>query len=73
MSKLFTKFYRREEDKDSDIEGTGLGLALTKSLLELMDGKITVNSSDGMGSTFFVTVSQKIIENTDTANDTEIL
>ena len=28
-----------------------------------MDGKITVNSSDGMGSTFFVTLSQKIVNN----------
>lgn len=74
MSKLFTKFYRREEDKDSDIEGTGLGLALTKSLLELMDGKITVNSSDGMGSTFFVTVSQKVVLTSEVINDnTEIL
>ena len=69
LDKLFTKFYRLDSDKDSDIEGAGLGLALTKSLVELMDGKITVNSSDGMGSTFFVSLSQKIVRN----NDNEIL
>ena len=62
LDKLFTRFYRREEDKDSDIEGTGLGLAITKSLVELMNGKITVNSTEGMGSTFMVTLSQNIVE-----------
>ena len=70
MNNLFTKFYRREEDKDSDIEGTGLGLALTKALLDLMGGKITVNSEEGIGSTFTITLSQKIIN---TESDTEVL
>ena len=56
---LFTKFYRSEENKDSDIEGTGLGLAITKSLIELMDGKISVNSTYGVGTTFVVNLSQK--------------
>ena len=67
--KLFTQFYRLEEDKDSDISGTGLGLAITKSLVELMDGKISVNSNLDQGSTFTVTISQKIVEE----NNTEIL
>ena len=57
---LFTKFYRLEEDKDSDIEGTGLGLAITKSLVELMNGKISVNSVLGEGSTFTVNLTQKV-------------
>ena len=60
MDLLFTKFYRMEEDKDSDIEGTGLGLAITKSLVELMDGKITVNSTFGVGTTFTVKLTQDI-------------
>ncbi|MDO4996748.1 MAG: ATP-binding protein [Bacilli bacterium] len=58
---LFTKFNRREEDKDTDIEGTGLGLALTKSLVEMMEGKIEVESTYGEGSTFTVKITQKII------------
>ena len=58
---LFTKFNRREEDKDSDISGTGLGLAITKSLLDLMGGKIDVDSKYGEGSTFTVEVNQKVI------------
>ncbi|MDO4996977.1 MAG: ATP-binding protein, partial [Bacilli bacterium] len=62
LETLFEKFNRREEDKDSDISGTGLGLALTKSLLDLMGGKINVNSEEGIGTTFTVTLNQKIIE-----------
>ena len=57
---LFTKFYRLEQDKDSDIEGTGLGLALTKALVELLDGQIEVQSVYGEGSTFTVTLDQEI-------------
>ena len=71
MNNLFTKFYRLEEDKDSDIEGTGLGLALTKALLDLMGGKITINSEEGIGSTFTITLCQKIVNNTE--SDTEVL
>ena len=59
---LFTKFNRREEDKDTDIEGTGLGLALTKSLVEMLEGKIEVESTYGEGSTFTVKLTQKIIK-----------
>lgn len=57
---LFTKFNRLESDKDSDISGTGLGLAITKALVDLLDGKITVNSSLGEGSTFIVSLNQKV-------------
>ena len=57
---LFTKFNRLDSDKDSDIEGTGLGLAITKSLVDLMNGKISVNSVLGEGSTFVVNITQKM-------------
>ncbi len=59
---LFTQFYRLEEDKDTDIEGTGLGLALTKSLVDLLGGKITVDSKYMEGSTFTVVLPQKMVE-----------
>ena len=59
---LFTKFNRLESDKDSDIGGTGLGLAITKSLVDLLEGKITVESKLGEGSTFTVNLTQVIIE-----------
>ena len=60
IDKIFNKFYREEYDKDSDISGTGLGLSITKSLVELMNGKIEVDSTLGLGTTFTINVSQKI-------------
>lgn len=60
MDKLFNKFERLEMDRQSTIEGTGLGLAITKSLVELMGGKILVQSKYGKGSKFTVSIDQKI-------------
>ncbi len=60
IDKLFTKFERFDE-KNTTIEGTGLGLAITKKLVELMNGKIIVQSIFGKGSKFTVIIDQKII------------
>nr|WP_297708365.1 DegV family protein [uncultured Butyrivibrio sp.] len=57
---LFDAFRRVDEKKNSKIEGTGLGLAIVKQLVDLMDGKITVNSIYTQGSTFMVTLWQKV-------------
>lgn len=61
IEKLFTKFERFDIDKNMTIEGTGLGLAITKKLVELMKGKIVVDSTYGKGSTFTVAIDQKIV------------
>ena len=61
IDKLFTKFQRLDEDRNTTLEGTGLGLAITKSLVEMMNGKIVVQSKYGSGSKFTVYLSQKII------------
>ncbi|MDO5556458.1 MAG: ATP-binding protein [Clostridia bacterium] len=63
-NKLFEKFSRDSDVTNTTIEGTGLGLAITKSLVELLGGKITVNSIVGKGTTFtvFLTQSQSIVE-----------
>ncbi len=63
IDKLFTKFERLEEDRNTTIEGTGLGLAITKKLLELMNGKIIVQSEYGKGSIFTIVLDQKIVKN----------
>jgi len=65
MNKLFQKFERLDEDKNTTIEGTGLGLAITKSLVEMMGGKVTVQSQYGEGSTFTICLKQKIVNETE--------
>lgn len=64
IDKLFTKFQRLDEDKNTTIEGTGLGLAITKQLVEMMHGKIVVNSVYGEGSEFTVALDQRISNHT---------
>ena len=61
IDKLFTKFERFDE-KNTTIEGTGLGLAITKKLIDLMSGKIIVQSLYKKGSKFTVILDQKIID-----------
>lgn len=61
IDKLFTKFERLDEEKNITIEGTGLGLAITKKLVELMHGKMVVQSIYGKGSKFTVSLDQKIV------------
>ena len=63
VDKLFTKFDRLEEDKNSTIDGTGLGLVITKSLVELMGGRIVVQSKYGVGSKFTIYLSQQYTVN----------
>lgn len=61
IGKLFNKFERIDEDRNTTIEGTGLGLAITKSLVEMMGGKITVDSKFDEGSVFRIYLEQEII------------
>ena len=60
INRLFTKFDRLDIEKNTTTEGTGLGLAITKSLVEMMGGKINVQSQYGKGSIFMVQLPQKI-------------
>ena len=60
INKLFTKFERLDVEKNSTTEGTGLGLAITKALVDMMGGKINVQSQFGKGSIFMVQIPQKI-------------
>ena len=62
INKLFSKFERFDLEKNITIEGTGLGLAITKKLVDLMNGKIVVQSTYGEGSRFTVTIDQKIVK-----------
>ncbi len=73
INKLFTKFERLDIEKSSTTEGTGLGLAITKKLVEMMNGKINVQSSYGKGSLFVVQIPQKIDLETRPMTDTQII
>lgn len=60
QGKLFESFQRIDEKKNRNIEGTGLGLTITKQLITLMGGQIEVESEYGKGSVFRVEIPQKI-------------
>ena len=61
MGKLFTNFERLDLKRNRSVEGTGLGLPITKNLLVAMGGDITVSSVYGEGSTVTATVGQEIV------------
>ena len=58
---LFTAFKRVDETENRYIEGTGLGLSIVKQLVDVMGGKITVNSVYTKGSTFIIEIPQRIV------------
>jgi signal transduction histidine kinase len=55
-ARLFTKFFRSEDPAVREVPGTGLGLCIVKSLVELQGGEIGVESQPGEGSTFTFTL-----------------
>ena len=72
INRLFTKFDRLDVEKNTTTEGTGLGLAITKALIEMMDGKINVQSQFGQGSIFVVQIPQKINKLVKPMNEKEL-
>ena len=73
INRLFGKFERLDVDKNTTTEGTGLGLAITKSLVEMMGGKINVQSQFGKGSLFVVNIPQKIKTMINPLTDTQVI
>ncbi len=64
LGKLFGSFERLEEDKNRNIEGTGLGLNIAMRLVRMMDGDIKVESTYGEGTTFTAEMKQIVVDDT---------
>ena len=65
---IFDSFTREEDSRTSKIQGTGLGMAITKNLVDLMGGTIRVESQKGRGSRFTVTLPLQIDQSTQSAD-----
>lgn len=64
IASLFDSFARMDEEKNRHIEGTGLGLNITASLLKLQNSELKVKSEYGVGSEFYFTLKQKVSDST---------
>lgn len=71
IQSIFTKFSQEEEDTTRKFGGTGLGMAITKELIDLMKGTIAITSQKNKGTTFKINLSLKkgslkniVVENT---------
>ena len=62
LSKLFQRFERIEEERNRNIEGTGLGMSIVNNLLALMDSHLDVDSVYGEGSDFSFRLRQQVVE-----------
>lgn len=73
LPKLFSAFDRIEEERNRTVEGTGLGMSITRNLLEMMGSNLGVTSVYGEGSEFYFDISQKIIKSEPIGNYEEAL
>lgn len=64
MENLFAAYERMDKEKNHRTEGTGLGLSIVRGYLDLMGGRIDVESEYAKGSTFTVVLRQKIVDPT---------
>ncbi|MCR5033595.1 MAG: response regulator [Lachnospiraceae bacterium] len=62
LDKLFTAYERLDEEKNSGIQGTGLGLDISRRFAELLNGSLWCESVYGEGSEFILTLEQRIVE-----------
>lgn len=76
LEHIFEPFERANDSRIDKIQGTGLGMAITKNIIELMEGTISVKSEVNKGSTFTIMVNLKLSDTGDrlnSLNDLDIL
>lgn len=56
QEQIFSRFWQADTSSNRKFRGSGIGLSLVKSLIDLMDGEVRVESAEGKGSTFFITI-----------------
>ena len=71
--KIFESFSQVDSNRNREVEGTGLGLAITQQLIGLMNGTIEVESEYGVGSTFIITLPQKISDSQTAGEDPKVI
>ena len=70
---VFDSFSRERTSTASGIQGTGLGMSITKNIVDMMNGNITVESELGVGTEFVVTLDLKFADKTVTYEPIEVL
>ena len=67
-SRVFEAYEREKKSTVNQIQGTGLGMAITKTIVDMMGGKIEVSSKEGQGTTFTVTLDLPIVSKDEMMN-----
>ena len=65
IDRIFEPFVRAEDGRVNRIQGTGLGMPISRNIVRMMGGDIKVESKDGVGSRFTVTIYLKLQDTTD--------
>ncbi len=75
-NKIFNKFAKKNPTQENTSNGNGLGLTITKKLLDMMNGTVDFETEEGKGTKFLITINQKVVNKTvdeiDDADDVEI-
>jgi signal transduction histidine kinase len=58
VKKIFDRFYRNDNSRNSEVGGFGLGLSIVKKLCEIQDIKLNVESKVGSGTAFYIQIAK---------------